>query len=200
MEYFVKSSNPEKQRVACVVVGIFDRRTPTPAAETLDRESKGQIASVMRRGDMDGKLGSTLLLHNVPGIFADRVLLVGLGKERGFDDNAYRKSCQTAAAALRRTGAIDTVSYLTHVEVKDRENLPGNLCTPTYLAEAAQKLPEKYPIKVKVLEEADMKRLGMGSLLSVSRGSREAPKLIVLEYLHGTKGEKPVALVGKGLT
>ncbi|MGH8539686.1 MAG: M17 family peptidase N-terminal domain-containing protein, partial [Stenotrophobium sp.] len=65
MEYSVKSGNPEKQRVACVIVGIFDRRSPTEAAETLDQASDGAIASVMRRGDMDGKLGTTLVLHNI---------------------------------------------------------------------------------------------------------------------------------------
>ncbi|MGH7225773.1 MAG: leucyl aminopeptidase, partial [Gemmataceae bacterium] len=57
-----------------------------------------------------------------------------------------------------------------------------------------------YPIKTKVLEEADMEKLGMGSLLSVAKGSRQPAKLIVMEYLHGAKDEKPVALVGKGLT
>lgn len=86
---------------------------------------------------------------------------------------------------------------------KNLGNLPGNLCTPTYLAEAAKKLSvggERAAVKVKVLEEAEMKKLGMGSLLSVSRGSSEPAKLIVLEYLKGKKGDKPIALVGKGLT
>jgi leucyl aminopeptidase len=51
------------------------------AAQTLDRESKGAVREVLRRGDMEGKLGSTLLLYRVPGIAAERVLLVGLGAE-----------------------------------------------------------------------------------------------------------------------
>ena len=273
MEYFVKSGNPEKQRVACVVVGIFDRRSATEAADTIDKASDGVIASVMRRGDMDGKLGSTVVLHNVPGTFADRVMLVGLGKERSFDETAFRKVNAAAARALRATGAIDAVSYLTHLPLKGRDfqwniaqatratedvayrfddcrsdkaredlptyklerytfdvprrsdlpagerglaealaiargvaltknlsNLPGNLCTPTYLAERARKLAQTYPIKTKVLERADMEKLGMGALLSVAKGSSEPPKLIVMEYLHGAKGEKPIVLVGKGLT
>ena len=84
---------------------------------------------------------------------------------------------------------------------KDLANLPGNLCTPSYLAEQAQALAQgKRKLKATVLSEAQMKKLGMGSLLSVSRGSRQPAKLIVLEYKGGKPGNKPVALVGKGLT
>ncbi|WP_417536006.1 leucyl aminopeptidase [Methylophaga sp.] len=79
-------------------------------------------------------------------------------------------------------------------------NLPGNVCTPTYLAEQAVALGEKYAsINTTVLEEADMEALGMGSLLSVSRGSRQPAKLITMEY-KGAGDSKPVVLVGKGLT
>lgn len=273
MEYFVKSGNPEKQRVSCVIVGIFDRRSPTEAAEIIDQVSDGVIGSVMRRGDMDGKPGQTLVLHNVHGTFADRVMLVGLGRERNFDEAAFRKAIAASARALRATGSIDAITYLSHLVLKGRDyhwnvqqaalvteetyyrfdecrgakakedlpsyklerltfdvprrsdlpageqgltealaigkgqalakdlgNLPGNVCTPTYLAQAAQKMAGDYSLKVKVLEEADMKKLGMGALLSVSKGSRQPPKLIVLEYSGGAKGGKPVALVGKGLT
>lgn len=84
---------------------------------------------------------------------------------------------------------------------KDLANLPGNLCTPTYLAQQAQALARgNRKLKVNVLSEAQMSKLGMGSLLSVSRGSRQPAKLIVLEYKGGKAGAKPVALVGKGLT
>lgn len=272
MEYSVKSGSPEKQRAACVVVGIFERRKPTAAAAALD--ASGTVASIMRRGDMDGKLGTTLLLHKPAGALCDRVLLVGLGRERDFDEAAYRKAHTAAAKALRATGAVDAVSYLSHQPVKGRDwrwnvqqavlsfedafyrldelrgeqarkelpqpklarvaidvprrsdlpegerglsealaivegvnlaktlgNLPGNVCTPTYLAEQAQALARRHKtIAVKVLEQADMEKLGMGALLSVARGSRQPPKLIVLEYLKGDKEEKPIALVGKGLT
>jgi len=273
MEYFVKSGSPEKQRVACVIVGIFERRALTDAAETIDKASEHAISAITRRGDLDGKLGQTLVLHNVPGTFADRVLLVGLGKERNFDEAAYRRAHTAAGRALRGTGSLDAVSFLSHVPVKGRDvhwnvqqavlvaaqnayrfdemrgekakedlpshklerytfdvprrsdlaegekglaealaiskgvaltknlgNLPGNVCTPTYLAEQAKKLADTYPIKTKVLEQADCEKLGMGSFLSVAKGSRQPPKFIVMEYLHGAKDEKPIALVGKGLT
>ena len=84
---------------------------------------------------------------------------------------------------------------------RDLGNYPPNVCTPSYLADRAKKLATEYPkLKVKVLEEAQMRRLRMGSLLSVSSGSREPAKLIVMEYNGGPKKQKPVVLVGKGVT
>jgi leucyl aminopeptidase len=82
-------------------------------------------------------------------------------------------------------------------------DLPGNVCTPSYLANEARKLGRQYKkITTKVLGEPQMKRLGMGSLLSVSRGSREPAKFIIMEYKGGPSGKKgaPHVLVGKGLT
>jgi leucyl aminopeptidase len=79
-------------------------------------------------------------------------------------------------------------------------DLPGNICTPTYLAETAKKLSAKNALKLTVLEEKDMKALGMGSLLSVSAGSDQPAKLIVMEYQGGDKKSAPFALVGKGIT
>jgi len=84
---------------------------------------------------------------------------------------------------------------------KDLGNLPGNICTPSYLAEQAKTIARKSKnLKVQVLEEKQMQELGMGALLSVSRGSRQPAKLIIMEYLGGAAKSKPVVLVGKGLT
>ncbi|MDP1773396.1 MAG: leucyl aminopeptidase [Methylobacter sp.] len=80
-------------------------------------------------------------------------------------------------------------------------DLPGNICTPTYLAEQAIALSKKYAsLDVKILEESDMASLGMGSFLSVSSGSRQPAKFITLSYQGGEKNAKPIVLVGKGLT
>lgn len=80
-------------------------------------------------------------------------------------------------------------------------NRPGNLCTPSDLANIAEDMASSHKgLKCKVLGEAEMADLGMGALLSVSRGSREEARLIVLEWHGGKKSEKPLALVGKGLT
>jgi leucyl aminopeptidase len=80
-------------------------------------------------------------------------------------------------------------------------NLPANICTPAYLADQARKLAAGNPgLKVSVLETAQMKSLGMNSLLSVAQGSRQPPKLIVMEWHGGPKQKAPIALVGKGVT
>ena len=83
---------------------------------------------------------------------------------------------------------------------KDLGNLPGNVCTPTHLAEQAEKLAREQKLGVEVLERRDMEKLGMGALLSVAKGSRQPPKLIELRYHGGAKNAKPVVLVGKGIT
>jgi len=79
--------------------------------------------------------------------------------------------------------------------------LPGNICTPRYLASEAQKLGRKNErLKTTVLEDKKLEALGMGSLLSVARGSKEPARLISMEYSGGRSGSKPVVLVGKGIT
>jgi leucyl aminopeptidase len=80
-------------------------------------------------------------------------------------------------------------------------DLPPNLCTPMHLAGAARALGRRAKkLKVGVLEEKTMRELGMGALLSVSQGSAQPAKLIVMEYSGGKKGDKPQVLVGKGIT
>lgn len=271
MEFIVKSGSPAKQRTACVVVGVFEPRRLSPAAESLDEISDGYLSTLLRRGDIEGRLGQTLLLHSIPGTLADRVLLVGCGKEREVGDKEFKKIIASAASKLNETGSLEGVSYLTDISVKTRNlhwkvrhtveiareslynfdelkskkedtrrplrkltlmvprrsdltdgetavregsaiaegvalakdlgNLPGNICTPTYLAKQAQAMAKLYRnMKVSVMEQAEMEKLGMGALLSVARGSREAPKMIIAEYNGGKAKEKPVVLVGKGIT
>jgi leucyl aminopeptidase len=77
--------------------------------------------------------------------------------------------------------------------------LPGNICTPDYLARTAREIAKRHGFTVKVFGRAEMKRMRMGSLLAVAQGTTQDPKLIVLEYKGGRRGEAPVALVGKGL-
>lgn len=80
-------------------------------------------------------------------------------------------------------------------------DLPGNICTPAYLAQRARKLAKgQASVTTRVLEEKQMEALGMGALLSVSRGSEQAAKLITIDYRGGDKSTSPVALVGKGIT
>ena len=270
MEFSTKSGSPEKQRSACVVLGVFEPRRLTLAAQLLDKAAAGHISEILRRGDMTGKAGSTLLLHNVPGTLCERVLLVGLGKEREFHEREYGSAIRLAVKTLGDTGAVDASIFLTELAVRrhgvawrirqatmaaleatyrfDRfkskkeearhplrklvlsverrnelrpaaeairqgmaiaegvaltktlGNLPPNVCHPTYLAEQAQAMAGEFDLGCEVLERARMEELGMHSLLSVARGSHQPPKLIILNYRGGRNGEKPVVLVGKGVT
>jgi leucyl aminopeptidase len=83
---------------------------------------------------------------------------------------------------------------------RDLGNLPGNVCTPTYLAEEARRLGKAWKLAVEILDRKDMEKLGMNTLLSVAAGSRQPPKLIVMRHDGAGKKAKPVVLVGKGIT
>ncbi|MEZ5537369.1 MAG: leucyl aminopeptidase [Thiolinea sp.] len=84
---------------------------------------------------------------------------------------------------------------------KDLGNTPGNVCTPSYLAETAQQLADiSDKVTLEVLEESDMEALGMGAFMSVSKGSTQPGKMLIVQYNGGNKGDAPVALVGKGIT
>ncbi len=86
-------------------------------------------------------------------------------------------------------------------EARELANLPGNICTPAYLASHARGLARgKDKLRCKVLNEKNMRELGMGSLLSVSAGSEQPAHLILLEYNGGKKKDQPHVLVGKGIT
>ncbi len=121
LEFSIKSGAPEKQRTACVVVGVFESRKLSEPAVDIDRASDGYLSDILRGGDMDGKAGSTLLLHRVPNILADRVLLVGLGKERDFHEKAYRDAIACAIRTLRDTGSMEATITLSEIPVKKRD-------------------------------------------------------------------------------
>jgi len=121
MEFNIKSGHPEKQRTACVVVGIYEPRRLSDVAKRIDDISQGHISSILRRGDLEGKPGQTLLLHNVPNTLADRILLVGCGRERELGDNQYRKIITKAIRTLHETGSMEAVCYLTELNVRGRD-------------------------------------------------------------------------------
>ena len=77
--------------------------------------------------------------------------------------------------------------------------MPGNLCTPAYLAETARDIGKRHKLPVTVLGRKELEKLGCGSFLSVAQGSPQDPKLVAIEYLRGRKGDRPIALVGKGV-
>jgi len=267
MQFNIKSGSPARVRTACIVVGVFESRKLTPAGVMLDRASRGYLSALIKRGDLEGKSGVTLLLPHVPQLAAQRVLLVGLGREQDFGDRAFCDAVRSTVRTLDQAGIADAVLCLSAASkgrdvgwrvtqavlvaadtayrfermkskperrhglrefsllvertesaraaaalkrgiavahgmdlTKDLGNLPGNICTPSYLASQARALAKSHKLKAQVLEKRDMERLGMGALLSVARGSVEPPKLIVLQYHGADRKRKPVVLVGKGVT
>ncbi len=121
MEFSVKSGSPEKQRSACIVVGVFEPRRLSPVAEQLDKISDGYISSLLRRGDLEGKTGQMLLLHHLPNVLAERVLLVGCGKERELGERQYKEIIQKTINTLNDTGSMEAVCFLTELHVKGRD-------------------------------------------------------------------------------
>jgi len=105
------------------------------------------------------------------------------------------------AAAERGLAHGDAVAAAQTVQ-RDLANLPGNICTPGYLAEQARALARRHAsLRVRVLDEAAIRREKMGCLLAVAQGSHQPPRFIVLEYqATKKKSPAPIALVGKGVT
>ena len=268
MEFSIKQGSPEKLKCGCLVVGVFDGGKLSKAAQMIDKIAQHALSDLIARGDMDGKAATTLLLHKLPGVAAERVLLVGLGKAGELDNKTSLDILRATFCAVNTTPAKDATLYLTDEGVgkdavwilkqavltaaeqvfrsdslkskpakaaalksvtfamldkptaalkntleqtaattrgmaltKTLANLPGNICTPTYLAAQALALDKAHKnIKTTVLEEKDMQKLGMGSFLSVTRGSEQPAKLITLEYFGADKKQKPIVLVGKGIT
>jgi len=106
-----------------------------------------------------------------------------------------RKGLAEAEAAVARARAVAAGTNF----ARDLGNEPGNVCTPEWLGEQAEALTHKH-LKVTVMDKKAIEKAGFTALLAVNQGSAKEPRFIVLEYAGGKKGDKPVALVGKGLT
>lgn len=271
MNYQIKIEQAHLCKSDCVVVGVNKESKLSNSAKSIDKASKGYLSKILKQGDISGKQGQTLMLYNVPGIKANRVLLVGCGAKENQNEMSYRKTIQAIHGKLTDSGAkeaclfidsftangrkpnwlchdaiiqFEQASYkftelksktnsektalkqlnlvvgtqaqkksaVTAVEqahatslgmtlTKNLGNLPANICTPAYLAKQAKVLVKDNPkFSCKILEEADMQRLKMGALLSVTAGSKTPAKLIQIEYKGGKKSAKPIVLVGKGIT
>ena len=107
MEFSIKALSPEKKKTGCLVLGVWQGTALTRAAQVADKASGGHIAGVLKKGDLSGRTGSSLLLQSVPHLGAERVLLVGLGEQKEFGEGAFRDAIRTAAGALRNLGARD---------------------------------------------------------------------------------------------
>jgi leucyl aminopeptidase len=117
VEFSIKTLSPETAKVGCVVVGVYEGGELTAAARRVDQASKGALKKALR--DISGKTGSTLLLRALPGVAAERVLLVGLS-EKPVGESAYRDALRAAANALKELGAKDAALYLVDMKIGAR--------------------------------------------------------------------------------
>ncbi|MEO6920883.1 MAG: leucyl aminopeptidase [Collimonas sp.] len=107
----------------------------------------------------------------------------------------------TANAAAAKEAVAQGLALANGIDLtKELGNLPGNVCTPTYLANTAKRLAKEYKLSVEVLDRKQLEALKMGSFLSVARGGGEAPKFIIIKHLGGKAKDAPTVLVGKGIT
>jgi leucyl aminopeptidase len=269
MEFGVWTKGLATLAVDCLVLGVFEEGELGAEARGVDSACGGRLKALLARGDFSGRAAETLLLADLPGLAAPRVLLVGLGARKQLQRKGWRKALGAAIAALTRTRVVSCAVALDRPEARqlddyylgrcvaeitggvlyrindlktarkpppatlqkvlvgparkaplvqrglthgaavaaamnvqrDLANLPGNVCTPTYLAEQARALAKAAAnLKVRVLDEPAIRREKMGCLLAVSQGSAQPPRFIVMEYQGSKKQQPPVVLVGKGVT
>ncbi|OBY90772.1 leucyl aminopeptidase [Pseudomonas sp. AU11447] len=120
MEFLVKSVRPETLKTATLVIAVGEGRKLGASAKAVDEATGGAIANLLKRGDLAGKVGQTLLLQDLPNLKAERVLLVGAGKERELSDRAYRKLVSAVLGNLKNLGGADAVLALGDLAVKGR--------------------------------------------------------------------------------
>ncbi len=276
MEFSTQTSASLHQiKTAALAVGVFTDGILSPAADVIDRAANGALRAVLK-SEFKAKANSHLVLRNLPGVVAQRIILIGLGKQESYNaathagaelafanycieaqlaegvsalssvecpDTTLRNRCRAAASAagrasyrygatlgkdappppkLKKLALWVERSKATEAQNGMREgkaiangmnltrllgDLPGNICTPTYLGETAKKLAKEFKsLKVEVLGRKQIEALKMGSFLSVARGSYEEPVFIVARHTPAgartaSKNRKPpIVLVGKGIT
>ncbi len=265
------STATAKSKFGCLVIPVFEDGKTDALVKDLNEVHHGLFDAVQKLKDFEGKKGQMTFLYTGDQDVS-RVLLVGLGKKKGFGVRGWKhaigsaviaaqgkkvtklgvvlsslvlKGLNTKKLAESTVVAIETANYAfdDHKTGKDAQvkplqsvefvgeldkrqarawqsgieegkvlgeavnftrhlgNTPPTVMTPTFLAQAAEKLAQQHTkLKTKVLSRPEMKKLGMGCLLGVSQGSVLEPKFIILEYSGAAKNKKPTVLVGKGIT
>lgn len=270
MEFQAKALNVITQQTNCAVIGLYEEGEMSSEAHAINEATSGLLDKLMKQKEITGKLASTTLLHHVPEIAAERILIIGLGPKKALSAEEFVKVANKVALQLKNSTAQNASVFFSEVDVeqhdenwkatqtaklisanlyqfnqlksnkkshptlqegqyaiasetltasvnnalaigtaiangmsltRDLGNLPGNICTPSYLSKEAEKLSHNNAkLSTTILGEEQMSELGMGSLLSVSAGSDEPAQLIVMEYQGGKENDQPIVLVGKGIT
>ncbi|MDM3869954.1 leucyl aminopeptidase [Porticoccus sp. W117] len=266
MEFSLRTADATTAKTACLVIVAAEGKL-TGVANAVDKATNGTLTALVKSGDFSGKKGEQLLLPVTNGLGAQRVLLVGAGKD-ALNDQGFIKLVKAAAKKLVALKVKDALLCVEDLDVTGRDmawraqqaarlcgeavyqftkfkskkppkvalkkvtlqsskgsatiknalangraiasgvnlarelgDLPGNACDPSYMATRGRAFAKNNPkVTTKVLDEKQMKALGMNSLLSVSAGSDNPGKTVIVEYKGGKKTDKPVVLIGKGVT
>ncbi|WAD27972.1 leucyl aminopeptidase [Pseudomonadaceae bacterium T75] len=121
MEFVVKNTKAPAIKAATLVLPVGEDLVLGTTAQSVDAASAGAIATVLKRGDLQGKPGQTLLLQQLSGIKAERVLLVGTGKADELDNRQWRKVVTAVTGALKNLGGNDAALALQDVQIKGRD-------------------------------------------------------------------------------
>ena len=121
LEFTLNHDAPASAGFDCIVVGAYGDKTLTPAGRALDTASGGKLNALVQRGDVNGKTGKTTLLHDLPGIAASRVLVIGLGEAAKFGVPQYLKAVGDATRALKVGPSANVLFTLSELEVKGRD-------------------------------------------------------------------------------
>ena len=172
------------------------------AARFLRSKNAKTIAIAPRAGGDDEGTAQKVIVGAIMGLFEPDKYRTKDKEKRELQsitvaiDGADKKAIQRGAERGQIIG--DSINF-----TRDLANEPGAYMTPTIMAERARRVSRDFGLTIDVLDQKQMERLGMGSLLGVARGSDEPPKLIIMKYqpsrVRARKGEL-LALVGKGIT
>ncbi len=204
---------PDSSLARVLIVGLGDadkfsaklyRKALSAAIKTIKATSCGSVTCTLAEVELKG-LDFQWKTRQIIEVFNDAVYQYSQTKSikpAVINLKKVQISASEAVKADAEIGLAQGIAIANAIDLtKLMADLPGNICTPTYLADEAVKIAEAFPnLSAEILEEADMEKLGMGSLLSVSRGSRQPAKLICLNYQGGAAQAKPIVLIGKGLT
>jgi leucyl aminopeptidase len=118
MEFKSRTGHPAKISSQCIVVGVYAKKHLSDSAKLLDKASKGYISNIVKKGDISGGSGTSLMLHDVPGISAKRVLLLGCGKQGALELKDFQAMANTSVNALKSTSAKDALYCLLEIDIK----------------------------------------------------------------------------------
>ena len=180
MDFIVKSARPETLKTATLVIPVGEGRTLGETAQQVDSASGGAISALLKRGDLAGKLGQTLLAHDLPNLKAERVLLVGTGKDSELSDRQLRKVIAAVYGVLKGLGGSDAILALQDLRVKDRDAYGKTRLMVESLADGGYQFDR---FKSQKADASALKKLTLlsdkASLTEVTRAAQQAQAIAV---------------------